>query len=152
MSLATPSKGNIVIVTSLAAPSSREEKLGAPSPAEFRRTADYLCDQMRMSAHALQLDIPPSDICRRLRAALENAHDDKSLDALREVVCEFTALLREKGASPESVLVSLKAVINIHALPPRNGDDGARSGYKILERITGWAIEEYFGEEKRKRA
>ena len=127
-------------------------KLGSRRGRKFRRTADYLCDQMRISAKALQLEIPPSDICRRLREALENARDGVSLDALREVVCEFTALLRDKGSSPESVLRSLKAVINIHALPPRNGDDGERSGYRIMERITSWAIEEYFRPDTRMRA
>src|SRR4051812_35856560 len=119
VSLATPMIGSILIMTSSAVPTSRKEKLGAPSPAEFRRTADYLCDQMRLSAHALRLDIPPSDMCGRLRTALENAHDDESMDALRQIVCECTALLRERGGSPESMLAGLKAVINIHALPPK---------------------------------
>lgn len=127
----------------------RDEKIGPQSPAEFRRTADYLCDQMRLSAKALQLEIPPSDICRRLRAALENARDDVSMNALREVVCEFAALLRDKGTSPESMLRSLKAVINITALPQAQSGERSYAGYKILEKISSWAIEEYFGEEAR---
>lgn len=132
--------------------SRRDAKIGVQSPAAARRTADYLCDQMRIAAHALQLDIPPSGVCRRLRDALENAGDGASMQTLREIVCEYTALLREKGASPESVLRSLRAVINIHPLPRRELVDGSGSDYRILEKIGSWAIEEYFGEEARLRA
>ena len=130
----------------------RDGKMGVLSPAAARRTADYLCDQMRAAEHALQLQIPPSDICRRLRIALESARDGASLDSLRDVVGEYTAVLREKGTSPESVLRSLKAVINIHPLPQVELPDGRCSDYRILEKISSWAIEEYFGEDARLRA
>ena len=118
----------------------------APSKADARRTADYLCNQMRLSAHKLHLAIPPLDVCRRLRIALEEAtfDDQPSMEKLREAVCEFTALLRDTGTSPESVLVSIKAVINIHALPPMGFDPGDRTGYRMQSTISTWAIEEFF--------
>jgi hypothetical protein len=118
----------------------------APSPEEARKTADYLCDQMRMSAQALHLTIPPNDVCSRVRVALENASgwDESSMDALRESVCDFTAVLRDIGTSAEAILVSLKAVVNIHALPATSAASDDRTGHRMQERMSGWAIEEFF--------
>lgn len=117
-----------------------------PSPAEARRIADYLCDQMRVSAKALHLDIPPADTCRELRMALEAASrtDQQSMDRLRAAVCNYTALLRDKGTSIESALVSLKAVVNIHVVPRVAVDPAIHSRYTMKEMISRWAIEEYF--------
>jgi hypothetical protein len=66
------------------------------------------------------------------------------MEQLREAVCEYTALLRDKGTTPESVLVSIKTVINIHALPPVGFDPADRTGYRMQETISKWAIEEFF--------
>jgi hypothetical protein len=66
------------------------------------------------------------------------------MEQLHAAVNEYTALLRDEGRTPESVLISIKAVINIHALPPMGFDDADRTGYRIQETISTWAIEEYF--------
>ena len=118
----------------------------AGSSQESRQSGDYLVEQIRISSSKLQLAIPPAELCSKLRQAVELAasRDADSMEKLRSAVCEYTALLRDRGTSPEGVLVSLKAVININALPPVAPDPADHARYKLRESISTWAIEEYF--------
>ncbi len=68
------------------------------------------------------------------------------MEALRVAVCEFTLALKEKGTSPEGVLVSLKSVLNDQTrslVPGHPSDSGV---YTLHETMSTWSIREYFRE------
>lgn len=95
---------------------------------------------------SLRLTLPQAELCDRLRTAVEsaattNAH---SMEALRLIVCEFTAALRDEGTTPEAVLISVKAVINNRALPVIPSQPDHWTGYELRELISTWSIKAYF--------
>ena len=97
---------------------------------------------------ALRLEFPQVELCERLRRGVERAgaRDADSMDALRAAVCEFTAVLKERGTSPEGVLISLKALIadQIFSLILPHPSD--LSGYQLREQMSTWSIREFFRE------
>lgn len=119
---------------------------GSGPSATVRSIADQNPDLIRISGDVARVLIPPAELCTRLRRAAERAarKDADSMDKLREAVCEYTAVLRDSGLTPEAALISLKAVINIHCLPPNAPDPNDTSGYQLREKISSWSIEEYF--------
>ena len=97
---------------------------------------------------ALRLELPQAELCERLRRGVERAasRNAGSMDALRAAVCEFTAVLKERGTSPEGVLISLKALIadqTFSLIPPHPSDS---SGYQLREQMSAWSIREFFRE------
>lgn len=100
---------------------------------------------------ASQLSIPQAELCKRLRAGVERAaaRNADSMEALRAAVCEFTAALKEKGTTPEGVLVSLKAVVNDQARALVSGHPSDSVAYTLNEQMSTWSIQEYFGEPAR---
>lgn len=101
------------------------------------------------SALVLHLAFPQAELCERLRTAVEKAASSNadSMEALRLTVCEFTSALRDKGASPEGVLISLKALINNRSLPLIPPHPSDWSGYQLREQISTWSIKEFFRKE-----
>ncbi len=112
-----------------------ETRFMSGSPAELPRLGP-----------ALRLDLPQAELCERLRKGVERAasRNADSMDALRVAVCEFTAALKEKGTSPEGVLICLKALIGdqtFSLIPPHPSDS---SGYQLREQMSTWSIKEFF--------
>lgn len=95
-----------------------------------------------------RLTLPPRDVCDRLRAAVANAatRDADSMDALRGAVEDFTVALRAARATPEMVLISLKALITMGALSPRARDDPDWAGHVLRETMSSWCIAAYFSD------
>ena len=88
-----------------------------------------------------------AELSARLRAAVENAAavSAESTEQLRLAIAQFTVALRDAGASPEAVLISLKAVINAQAFPPP-WQVSTWHGPRLQGRMSTWCIEEYFSE------
>lgn len=132
----------------------REISTGRPPPTaphNARRAFDYLSDELRIPSTGTRIAIPPADLCDRLRSAVETAasNDAASMDSLKATVCEYAALLRDMGSSPEGVLISLKAVMNLQGMPARTRDPADQGRYRLREQISTWCIEEYFSSERR---
>ena len=104
---------------------------------------------MHESALVLHLAFPQAELCERLRIAVEQAASSNadSMEALRLTVCEFTSALRDKGATPEGVLISLKTLINNRSLPLIPPHPSDWSGYQLREQISTWSIKEFFRQE-----
>lgn len=99
---------------------------------------------------ALRFDLPQAELCERLRKGVERAasRNADSMEALRVAVCEFTNALKEKGTSPEGVLICLKALIadqTFSLIPPHPSD---LSGFQVREQISTWSIREFFRDGK----
>jgi len=93
--------------------------------------------------------LPPEDLCLRLLNAVEKAAvaSAGSMDDLRRTVEEFTIVLKQQGASPEAVLIALKALIIHQTLPSDGHRMGQVSGDPVRQHISTWSIEEFFREE-----
>ena len=89
---------------------------------------------------------PPDELCRRLLAAVQEAasRNAQSMDELRATVEEVTAVLRNEGATPEAVLITLKTLVNIRALPLLDPRVAPGKGDQLREKISKWSIEEFF--------
>jgi len=107
---------------------------------------DQEAARVRWASGDLRVVIPPTELCERLRKAVEHAatRDAVSMKALQAAVCEFTSALRDEGTTPEATLISLKTVINNRALPPFRRDSEADQTHEVRERISTWCIEEFF--------
>ncbi len=88
-----------------------------------------------------------AELSARLREAVENAATVSagSLGELHLAIAEFTVALRDAGAQPETVLISLKAVINAQAFPPP-WRTSTWAGPRLRGTMSRWCIEEYFNE------
>ena len=66
------------------------------------------------------------------------------MESLRIALFEFTQVHKASGATPEAVLITLKAIVNQHRLPilPRYMADW--SGDRLHETISTWCIQAYF--------
>jgi len=91
----------------------------------------------------------PAEQCEKLRQAVEQAagRSAESMRTLREAVREFTVVLRDKGTTPEHVLIALKSVIYNRSFPAIaiHPTEWA-SGTRLHEKISTWCIEEFFSE------
>lgn len=121
--------------------------MGKNTPSSHGHSANSTEENIR-AAVLRQLPVPSAEVCERLREAVARAatRDPESLETLRRCVADFTIELRDGGTTPESVLISLKAVVTVAILPPiaRNHPDW--SGYILREQMSAWCIAEYFGE------
>ena len=121
------------------------ERMPSLETVDFTSSAAYVCAELRRSSSERNAIAPPDELCRRLLAAVQDAasRNAKSMDRLRATVEEVTVVLRNEGATPESVLITLKTLVNIRALPldprvpPGTGD-------QLREQISKWSIEEFF--------
>ena len=99
---------------------------------------------------ALRVDLPQAELCERLRKGVERAasRNADSMEALRVAVCDFTAALKEKGTSPEGVLICLKALIadQTFSLIPRHPAD--LTAWQLREQMSTWSIREFFRDRK----
>jgi hypothetical protein len=95
---------------------------------------------------ALSEAIAQAALSRRLIGAVEDAaaRSSVSMESLRQAVCDFTRASKGDGATPEAVLITLKAIVNQHRLPllPRYMADW--SGDRLHAAISTWCIEAYF--------
>ena len=103
---------------------------------------------LRRTAEALHLHVPPAPICEDLFNAVERAADrsTESMSQLRDAVAHFTAALRDEGAKPEAVLIALKSVINSRAFPSTMYYTSDISVELLRQQISSWSIEEFFRE------
>jgi len=81
-----------------------------------------------------------------LLEAVEQAagRSSASMESLRVAIFEFTRVHKAGGATPEAVLITLKAIVNQHRLPilPRYMADW--SGDRLHATISTWCIQAYF--------
>lgn len=96
----------------------------------------------------LQLAIP-EEICDRLRQAVLDAaaRDTASMDQLRLAVGRFTVALRDRGTTPERVLIALKTVINNRSFVSIAPHISDWSGDELRQRASTWCIEAFFRNE-----
>jgi hypothetical protein len=98
------------------------------------------------SLTALTAVIAELSISRTLIEAMEQAavRSSTSMESLRIAVADLTRAHKADGASPEAVLITLKAVVNQHRLPllPRYMADW--SGDRLQATISTWCIDAYF--------
>ena len=82
---------------------------------------------------------PEADRVRR--AMREQLSDpDREPTTLREAVCAFVAMLRDRGLPPERTLVAVKDVIS-SAYAPNDILDRQR---ELASRVATWCVEEYY--------
>ena len=109
--------------------------------------AEAACAELRRVATALHVTLPPGHLCEDLHAAVERAaqRSADSMTALRVAVEQFTVALRDDGLNAESVLISLKSVINNRSFPvrPYTGDRGDDD---LRQQISTWSIKEFYRE------
>ena len=77
------------------------------------------------------------------RAAL-NARQPSDVDRLREAACEYVRALRERGESPESVVVAVKDVLRRASNGQTPTHDSRREADTLVERVVTWCISEYY--------
>ena len=135
------------------------ERLRMPSQAHSTDTpqsssssavrAAAACDEVRRTAIAYKLPVPPPRVCEELCVEVERVAtvSARSMNTLRAAVERFTAALRDDGASPEAVLIVLKKVVNSRAfIASGRGDE--IGGEELRQRISTWSIDEFFRERK----
>lgn len=114
----------------------------------FAPTPD-VCEDLNRVAVAMHLTPPPDELCERLLIAVQRAasNSHKSMEALRAAVEEFTVTLKKEGATPEAVLITLKAVINNRTFPFVDAREPHISTDPLREKISTWSIQEFFREQ-----
>jgi hypothetical protein len=102
------------------------------------------------SAKILRLAMPSQPACDRVREAVVNAaaRDAESMELLRASVGHFTTEMRGAGATPEAVLISLKALVNAGVGPVISHTLDDWSGYILRDKMSTWCIDEYFSDER----
>lgn len=102
-------------------------------------------DELRRLAYEKLQPVPPDDLCEALQQAVQKAaaRSAESMLALQRAVREFTAALRSDGATPEAVLIALKAVINSRTFPVASSADN-HDAEELRQRISSWSIQEFF--------
>ena len=116
--------------------------------AGFSETPVEACTELYRLAISMHLAPPPEELCERLLMAVQRAAstDTRSMEALRSAVEEFTVNLKNDGATPEAVLITLKAVINNRAFPSVNLNERYSTGDPLSSKISTWSIKEFFRE------
>lgn len=117
--------------------------------AGFNETPGNDCTELYRAAIAMHLAPPPEELCERLLLAVKRAasNNASSMAALRAAVEEFTVTLKNDGATPEAVLITLKAVINNRAFPSVDAREPYSSGDPLRQKISTWSIKEFFREQ-----
>lgn len=101
-----------------------------------------------MSDEAHDQLLPPEPLCDELNLAVERAaaRSEVSMNALHAAVRRFTAALKDEGASPEAILVSIKSVINSRTFPVLHSAEKEWTVDKLRQQISTWSIQEYFSD------
>ena len=87
----------------------------------------------------------PDDVPEALRRALVTAavtHEFED-EALHEAVCEYVRDLRERGFTPESVVIAVKQAVHRSTLGLTPHYVERRDSTILLDRVVRWCIEEY---------
>lgn len=107
---------------------------------------EVLYAEVRRSARLLHLAIPSVELCEQFWHAVEKAaaRDAESMQALRVTVCEITALLRDRGTAPETVLITIKALLNLRSVPLIAPHPSDWNGSAMRQKVSTWCIDEYF--------
>lgn len=116
---------------------------------DIARRAKSACEDLRRAASTSDRPLPPDPLCEELHIAVEHAaaRSAASINTLRFAVRRFTAALKQDGASPEAVLISLKSIINSRTFPVViSAHDW--SSEDLRHQISTWCIEEFFSEKK----
>lgn len=105
------------------------------------------CAELRRSKSDYGNPLPASEVCEALYIAVEQAAtvSARSMRELRNAVERFTNALRDDGASPEEVLIALKAVVNCRTFVVADPRGDAND---LREQISTWSIEEFFRDRK----
>ena len=111
-------------------------------------TTDEIVANLHRETVALQLAIPEADVSDRLLTAVKDAadRDADSIARLRTAVMRYTALLKERGTTPEQVLIALKTLINNRSLVAIEPHTSDWTGYTLREQMSTWCIEGFFEE------
>ena len=90
--------------------------------------------------------VPPEELCEELHAAVTRAaaRSADSMQALQLAVRRFTVALQSDGATPEAVLISLKAVINSRTFEVAPMYAGDLTADELRHLISTWSIKEFF--------
>ncbi|MFL5482023.1 MAG: hypothetical protein ACJ8AK_07510 [Gemmatimonadaceae bacterium] len=88
----------------------------------------------------------PQELCEDIHLAFARVASDTpgSIAALQRAVRRFTVALQNDGATPEAVLIALKAVINSGAFHVTSSPSDLRDE-NLRQLISSWSIEEFFG-------
>jgi hypothetical protein len=110
------------------------------------RSSEVMYAEVSRLAAVTRLAIPSPELCEQLWHAVElaAARDAESMQALRAKVCELTVVLRDRGGSPEKVLITLKALISPGSLPLIAPHPSDWNGSKMRQKVSAWCIEEFF--------
>lgn len=97
-------------------------------------------------AFASPVALPPDDLCDDLYSAVVRTAERSadSMSALRLAVENFTAVLRDDGATAEAVLISLKNVINSRAFPHARPFAIESRDEDLRHQISTWSIKEFY--------
>lgn len=111
-------------------------------------SAEAACAELRASARVMRLPVPSQEICERVRLAVIEAakRDAESMQLLQQSVCDFTTALQHEGATPEAVLISLKAVLSAGGGRAIEYSVSDTSAYLLREKMSTWCIEHYFSD------
>lgn len=117
---------------------------------DIARRAKAACEDLRRAASISDRPLPPDPLCEELHIAVEQAalRSAASINSLRFAVRRFTAALKQDGASPEAILITLKSVINSRTFPVVFNSTQDSSAEDLRHQISTWCIEEFFAEKK----
>lgn len=118
--------------------------------ADIARRAKAACEDLRRAASTSHRPLPPDPLCEELHIAVERAaaRSAASINSLRFSVRRFTAALKQDGASPEAILITLKSVINSRTFSVAYDSTQNWSSEDLRQQISTWCIEEFFTEKK----
>lgn len=122
------------------------ERMPSLVTVDFTPPGADVCTELRSVSSERNTFTPPDELCRRLLTAVREAasRNAKSMDELRATVEEVTVVLRNEGATPEAVLITLKALVNTRSLPVLDPRVPPGYGDQLREQISKWSIEEFF--------
>ena len=91
--------------------------------------------------------VAPAELCEDIHVAFARVATDSpgSIAALQRAVRRFTVALQNDGATPEAVLIALKAVINSGTFHVTTSPSDL-SEEDLRQLISSWSIEEFFGD------
>ena len=124
---------------------------GSPFPGRAETQRYSAAERATGEFFALTVDspyVPPADLVTRLLQAVEVAASDSaaSMNALRAAVEEYTVNLREQGALPEAVLISLKTLIRNQTFRAESNGGSYMYVDPLRASISTWSINKFFRE------
>ena len=121
---------------------------GGHTTFEVSDRAKSICAQARQAEIALNHPMPSETLCEELLGAARNAstRNAASMKALRGAVGRFTAALKNDGAPPEAILVSIKSVVNSPVFPSIVSPSRDVNPERLRQLISTWCIEDMFRE------